>query len=374
MRPDYYKHDVTADGAELKLQGHWTNSFAQDLIAVTEELDQVHVDTTITVRCGGLQSMDLTGAWLLHKLTRGWQEKGIQVDLTGFKQEHAKFIHRIAVIGDENAKKSTYKRPFRFSLLRRFRDLVVAIQVHLFFFRDIVWHLASNIRHPKQFRLASITKQIEETTIAAFPIIVVMAALIAIVLAYQGSLQLEKFGAKIYTVELVGISILREMGVLLTAIMVAGRSGSAFAAELGVMRLNEETDALLTMGRDPIEILVLPRIIALLIALPVLTLVANLAGLIFGALLAPIILGIEIQQFAVRVSEEVPIIHFWVGMIKAPVFALLIAVTSCMRGLQVRNSAEQVGQMTTRAVVESIFLVLIADAAFSVLFGEIGWV
>ncbi len=198
-----------------------------------------------------------------------------------------------------------------------------------------------------------------------------IAFLISVIVAYLGAQQLSRFGADIFVVDLVTISVLREMGVLLTAIIVAGRSGSAFAAEIGVMQLNEETDALRAMGMNPIELLVLPRVLALMIVMPLLTVIADAMGLAGGGLLSLLNLHIPLPQFISRLRESLAPTTFWSGLIKAPVFALLIAMVGTYRGMQVRDSARELGRLTTVAVVQSIFLVILADALFAILFVQI---
>jgi phospholipid/cholesterol/gamma-HCH transport system permease protein len=197
------------------------------------------------------------------------------------------------------------------------------------------------------------------------------AFLISVIIAYLSAQQLRQFGAEIFTVDLIAIAVLREMGVLLTAIIVAGRSGSAFAAELGVMQLNDEVDALKSMGVDPWEVLVLPRLIGLLIALPLLTIVADAMGLAGGALLSSLLLDISLTQFIPRLQDALAPTTFWAGLIKAPVFAALIALVGTYRGMQVRDSSRELGRLTTVAVVESIFLVIFADAIFAIVFVEL---
>jgi len=223
----------------------------------------------------------------------------------------------------------------------------------------------------RALRPPSVARHIYETGVTAIPIVSLIAFLISVVVAYLGAQQLSKFGANIYVVDLVTIAVLREMGVLLTAVIVAGRSGSAFAAEIGVMQLNEETDALRAMGMNPIELLVLPRVLALIIALPLLTVVADAMGLAGGGLLSQVELHIPLAQFTTRMREAISPTTFWAGLVKAPVFALLIAMVGTYRGMQVRESARELGRLTTVAVVESIFLVILADALFAVFFEQI---
>jgi phospholipid/cholesterol/gamma-HCH transport system permease protein len=241
------------------------------------------------------------------------------------------------------------------------------------FFGRIVMVIREAFSRPRALRPSSLARHIYETGVTAIPIVSLIAFLISVVVAYLGAQQLSKFGADIFVVDLVTISVLREMGVLLTAIIVAGRSGSAFAAEIGVMQLNEETDALRAMGMNPIELLVLPRLVALVIALPLLTVIADAMGLAGGGLLSLLNLHIPLVQFVYRLREAVSPTTFWAGLIKAPVFALLIAMVGTYRGMQVRDSARELGRLTTVAVVQSIFLVILADALFAVLFVKIGF-
>src|SRR5271167_508882 len=226
---------------------------------------------------------------------------------------------------------------------------------------------------PRAWRSSSLARHIYETGITAIPIVSLIAFLISVIVAYLGAQQLARFGADIFVVDLVTIAVLREMGVLLTAIIVAGRSGSAFAAEIGVMQLNEETDALRAMGMNPIELLVVPRVLALVIALPLLTVIADAMGLAGGGLLSLLDLHISLPQFTTRLRASLGPTTFWSGLIKAPVFAVLIAMVGTYRGMQVRDSARELGRLTTVAVVQSIFMVILADALFAVLFVQIGF-
>jgi phospholipid/cholesterol/gamma-HCH transport system permease protein len=226
-------------------------------------------------------------------------------------------------------------------------------------------------RSVKRLRIPSVVRHMYETGVQAVPIVAVIALLISVISAYIGAQQLRPFGAEIYTVDLVAIGVLRELGVLLTAIMVAGRTGSAYAAELGVMKLNDEVDALESMGLDPYEVLVLPRVVALTLAMPLLTIVADAMGLAGGALLTSYLLDLPWSQFVQRLDESIADTTFWAGLVKAPVFGAVIALTGTLRGLQVRESSRELGRLTTVAVVQSIFLVIFADALFAIFFLEI---
>ncbi|MCC7462349.1 MAG: ABC transporter permease [Gammaproteobacteria bacterium] len=222
-----------------------------------------------------------------------------------------------------------------------------------------------------RLRPISIVRHVYDTGITAIPIVGLIAFLISVILAYMGAQQLRKFGADVFVVDLVTIGVLRELGVLLTAIIIAGRSGSAFAAEIGAMRLNEEVDALHATGVDPYEVLVLPRILGLVIALPLLTVLADGVGLLGGGLLCHLLLDMPLAQYLNRVQDSIASTTFWVGIAQAPVFAVLIGVSGTWCGLRVRGSSRDLGRLTTLAVVESIFFVIFADALFAVLFMEL---
>lgn len=255
------------------------------------------------------------------------------------------------------------------------RGVVWAIELtacFVMFIGNITSTLASFIFRPARFRAGLTAAQIELNGLNGIPIVVLIAFLIGIVVAYQGAWQLGKLGAEFYTVDLLVVTILRELGILLSAIVVAGRSGSTFAAEIGSMKISQEIDAMQTIGLNPMEILVIPRFVGLVIALPILTLLADIFGILGGGILLWSLLDLSPALFIGRVLEAAGPWTFWVGMIKAPVFAAIIAVIGCYEGLQVTGSAESLGKHTTRAVVESIFLIIVFDALFSIFFGIIG--
>ena len=235
----------------------------------------------------------------------------------------------------------------------------------------ILSSFARSALRPSQWRTTSTVAHIEQTGLNATPIVALLCFLVGAVVAFLGAVVLQDFGASVFTVELVGYSFLREFGVLLTAIMVAGRSGSAFTAQIGSMKAREEIDAIRTLGLQPVDVLVMPRVIALLVSLPILTLVGMLAGIIGGAVVCVATLDISPLMFFTRLQETTSIRHFWVGMSKAPLFAFLIAAIGCMEGFKVSGSAESVGTHTTSSVVQSIFVVILVDALAAVFFLEI---
>ena len=238
----------------------------------------------------------------------------------------------------------------------------------LAFFGEILVVFVEACVQPRRFRINVVVRQMYEVWIRALVIVGILCFLIGVVIAYQGIQQLRQFGAETFAVEAVGISMFRELGVLLTAIIVAGRSGSAFTAQIGTMQVNQEVDAMRTIGLNPIEWLVMPRIMALVISMPLLAFWGNMTGLLGGAVACTIYLDFTFVQFFDRLRDTVGAWHFYTGMIKAPVFGLVIATIGCFEGLQVRGSAESVGQLTTRSVVESIFCVIVLDAVFSIIF------
>lgn len=229
-----------------------------------------------------------------------------------------------------------------------------------------------SLRHPSKIRYGAIIKNIEESGVRAIPIIILTSFLIGVVITYQGAVQLEKFGANIFIVEMIGISLTRELAPLITAIVVAGRTGSAITAQLGVMKITEEMDAMRTMGFNPHHFLVIPRILALMIALPLLVFLADIVGIFAGMVISEVHLQVSFSEFLTRLQNVLAVKHVWIGLIKAPIFAFLIAIVSCFRGFQVQKNTESIGRYTTISVVNGIFLVIACDAIFSVILTEMG--
>ncbi|MAK98657.1 MAG: ABC transporter permease [Citromicrobium sp.] len=241
------------------------------------------------------------------------------------------------------------------------------------FMGQVLLGFAALARHPRRFRYRALVSQVEKVGVNSLPIIGLMSFLIGIVIAQQGAVQLQAFGAESLTVNLVGRITLRELGVLMTAIMVAGRSGSAFAAQIGTMKLTEEIDAMRTIGIAPVEALVIPRILACVFMMVLLGFYASIMSIIGGAVIADLMLDIPFWTFLYRIQEVVPTYDLWVGLIKAPVFGLIIALSGCYQGMQVHGNSEEVGQRTTKAVVQAIFTVIVLDAFFAVFFTKVGW-
>jgi len=240
------------------------------------------------------------------------------------------------------------------------------------FLGEVVTAIVGLVLRPTRVRWTAIVHHMQQVGLNAVPIVSLMAFLIGVVLAFQGAAQLRQFGAEVFVVDLIAISILRELGILLTAIIVAGRSGSAFTAAIGSMKMREEIEAMRTLGLDPIEVLVVPRVVALMLMLPVLGVIANLAGLVGGAMMSWIELGVSPGVFQSRLASNTGVWHLGVGMIKAPFFALIIGIVGCFEGMQVEGNAESLGHLTSTSVVLSIFLVITADAMFSIFFAVMG--
>jgi len=360
----------------VRLAGAW---HIDNIGELEQALAQIPNDATQSLRidCSGIDQLDLSAAWLLQRRLQTAREAGANVEVVGCQDRPAlAFVEEIArreipADGAARVARPSWLHRFTAGLGRHSVSLYTNFKEGLGFFGRIGMTSLRMLRSAHHLRLASVTRHIYETGIQAIPIVSLIAFLISVIIAYLSAQQLRQYGADILTVDLVAIAVLREMGVLLTAIIVAGRSGSAFAAELGVMRLNEEVDALQAMGVDHFEVLVLPRLVGLLIALPLLTIVADAMGLAGGALLSKFLLDISLTQFIPRVQEALSPTTFWAGLIKAPVFAILIAMVGTYRGMQVRDSSRELGRLTTVAVVESIFLVIFADAIFAVIFVEL---
>ena len=240
------------------------------------------------------------------------------------------------------------------------------------FLGQVIAALGVMVIRPRRLRLTSLVHHMQEVGWNAIPIVALMSFLIGVVLAFQGSVQLRQFGAEVFVVDLIAISVLRELGILLTAIIVAGRSGSAFTAAIGSMKMREEIDAMRTLGLDPIDILVVPRVLALILMLPVLGLISDISGLIGGAMMSWIELGVSPPVFQTRLVSTTDVWHFLVGMIKAPFFAVIIGIIGCYEGLKVGGNAESLGRLTSTSVVLAIFMVIVADALFSVVFALVG--
>ena len=376
IESDYYRFAVGAEQAEFALRGDWTILNLSELEGVVEKLSLPKIPVrSIEFSCGGLQNFDLSGAWLLYRTGEQLKRAGFSTSYSGFGAEHLKFIEDVVTM--EQATKAPPPEPFLNKLMRRLTGSIAMLfkegRERYLWFVSVSAGIVATVLQPRRFRWVATARHIQDAGVNAIGIVALMAFLVSLVLGFQSQSQLSQFGAQIFTVDLVSISIMREMGGLLTAILVAGRSGSAFAAEIGVMQLNEEISAMETMGIDPFEALVLPRMLALIICLPLLTFIADIAGLLGTLVIAVGMLDIPFPLVVERFLGLDPLTHFKVGLIKAPFFALMIGSIGTYRGYFVSRSADAVGRNTTNAVVESIFMVIAVDAVFSIIFTELGW-
>ena len=349
------------------------------LVTAAVELDRrlrgirVPPDKRVTLDLAGVERLDTAGAWLLLRTEHELAAHGNAVEFRNLRPNFAPLFDQVRSGG--MVIPAPHPRPSHHTLTG-FLERIGRISIGLIgravsllnFFGVICMAVGRVLLHPRRLRLTALVAQMEQTGVNAVPIVGLLSFLIGVVLAYQGAEQLRRFGAEIYTVNLLGVGILRELGVLMAAIIIAGRSGSAFTAQIGTMRVNEEIDAMRTIGLDAVEILVIPRLFGLMLTLPMLALCANVLGIFGGALMAWASLGIEPPQFTRQLQSALYPWTFWIGLVKAPFFAFIIALIGCYEGFQVARSAESVGRLTTLSVVESIFFVIVADAAFSIVF------
>jgi phospholipid/cholesterol/gamma-HCH transport system permease protein len=370
----WVKSEPGEQGQAWQFGGAWTLGHANALDAATAALRPG--SGAVTLDLSTLEMLDTVGAWLIMRAAERAGSGGAKVQWIEPPEALLPLFNRVLEAGPEPVEQP--KR--RVLFLDWLADLGAATEAVakesldlIAFFGALVETLGRIVVNPKRLRWVSVVSHIERTGLNALPIVGMISFLVGVVLAFQGADQLRRFGAQVFTINMVGISVLREMGILLTAIVVAGRSGSAFTAEIGAMQVNEEVDALRVTGLDPMEVLVAPRVIALMIALPLLTFFADIMGLLGGGLMSLVLLDISFGQYWRILNNAVSLNTFLVGLVKAPVFALLIALVGCFEGLRVSGSAESVGRLTTRSVVEGIFLVIIFDAFFSVLFSYIGF-
>jgi phospholipid/cholesterol/gamma-HCH transport system permease protein len=356
----------------LVIRGDWTLAHGRELAGRIERLGTLEADAQIDAR--ELKRLDTCGALLLLRLLDADEDKALE-RIEGLREADAALLKLVVERGNRPSEEKPRARGF-IALLARMGEALENFALDtrslLGFVGLTLLTLARTLLGRRRLRLTSTVFHMEQTGLDAVPIVALLSFLVGAVVAFLGATVLSDFGASIFTVELVAYSFLREFGVLLTAILLAGRSGSAFTAQIGSMKSREEVDAIRALGLDVVELLVLPRLLALLLMLPLLSFIAMISGLIGGALVGAAALDISIGMFISRLYEMTEIRHFWVGLSKAPVFAFLIAVVGCLEGLKVSGSAESVGRHTTSAVVQSIFLVILFDAAFAIFFMELG--
>ena len=363
------------DGLALCAAGTWTASFApvlERMVADAEKLRGTRPDIFIDV--SQVSRLDTFGAWLIERLRRSLSHGGGEAIIAGLSENYSSLVDEVRRVKETPDIEAS---PVSFTaMLDQIGRTVVGIGGTIVGLVDMLGAVLAASGHvlvrPRSFRLTSTIHHLEQVCWRAVPIVVLITFLIGCIIAQQGIFHFRRFGADIFVVDMLGVLVLREIGVLLVAIMVAGRSGSAYTAELGSMKMREEIDALRTMGFDPIEVLVLPRMLALVLALPILTFLGAMAALYGGGLVAWLYGGVDPEAFLLRLRDAISINHFVVGLIKAPVMALTIGIVACVEGLAVQGSAESLGQHTTSSVVKGIFFVIVMDGVFAIFFASIG--
>jgi phospholipid/cholesterol/gamma-HCH transport system permease protein len=361
-----------AGALTLRAEGSWLVVNAAELDRRLRALELPH-EREVFLDLGGIERLDTAGAWLLLRTERALTARGNTVAMHNVRNSFAPLIEQVRAHG--SVAPLPHPLPPHYTLIgfvARIGEVTLEVLHRLYLLLGfgglVVLTIGEMLRRPARLRGIATVRQMEQAGLDAMPIVGLLSFLIGIVMAYQGADQLRRFGAEIYTVNLLGVSILRELGVLLSAIIIAGRSGSAFTAQIGTMQVNQEVDALRTLGLNPVEVLVLPRLFGLVLTVPLLVFYADVMGLVGGGLMTWLTLGITVPAFLDQLRGAITEWTLWVGIIKAPFFAAIIAMVGCYEGFNVSGSAESVGRLTTQSVVESIFLVIVADAAISILF------
>ena len=364
---DFSTEDDSSGAATLSFKGPLLVSTVGLIERRVRALDQ----PLAKVDLSQVSAIDTVGAWVAWRLSR---DSGAEI--SGASDDARRLIEAVSKSSGD-----TPITPARLPILERVPqgvgNLVIGWKEGVFgilaFLGSLILAFGAIIRHPGRFRSTALVRQIELVGVSGLGIIGLMSFLVGIVIAQQGAVQLQQFGAEMLTVNLTGRLAMRELGILMTAIMVAGRSGSAFAAEIGTMKLTEEIDAMRTIGVSPMEALVVPRVLAAMIMMTLLGFYAALAAILGGAVISSFQLEIPVFTFLMRIQEVVPTHDLWVGLIKAPVFGLIVAICGCYQGMQVKGSSEEVGMRTTMAVVQAIFMVIVLDAFFAVFFTKLHW-
>jgi phospholipid/cholesterol/gamma-HCH transport system permease protein len=366
---------VYPDGIALRAGGAWTAHHASDLEQMVEKAEQLAAGRRgVLIDVSRVSQLDTFGAWFIERMRRSYATASGEAKVMGLSDTYSPLIAEVSRVqkpdGVDRTPLSVVVMLERIgrsvagfgSILKGLAEMTGAI----------VYAGYQVFRHPSHFRFTSLVHHLEQVCWKAIPIVVMITFLVGCIISQQGIFHFSKFGAGIFVVDMLGVLTLRELGVLIVAIMIAGRSGSSYTAELGSMKMREEIDALRTMGFDPAEVLIVPRLLALIIAMPILTFLGVIAALFGGGLVASLYGGLTPDAFLARLREVITIDHFIVGMVKAPFMAFLIGTIACVEGLAVEGSAESLGQHTTDSVVQSIFFVIVLDGLFAVFFASIG--
>ncbi len=367
---------IVGEKLELAASGSWTAAYS-DLVEqlVVSAARPAAQARGLAINMAGVQELDTLGAWLLERLLRSAGDRGQEAQFVGLPSHYRGLLDEVRRVNRRAPALPATQNRILAALDKVGRvaaGLKADFTTFLEMFGTLSMAIARVLMRPQTFRLTSAVHHLNRVGWQAVPIILLITFLIGCIISQQGFFHFRKFGAETYVVDMVGILVLREIGVLIVSIMVAGRSGSAYTAELGSMKMREEIDALRTMGFDPAEVLILPRVVALVIAVPILTFAGSMAALYGGGLVAWLYGGMSPDIFIARLREAISVTHFQVGMIKAPFMALIIGVVACGEGLKVKGSAESLGLQTTTSVVKSIFLVIVLDGLFAIFFASIG--
>jgi phospholipid/cholesterol/gamma-HCH transport system permease protein len=357
---------IGADNASALCAGSWTTA---DIASLEHLLLQIRWPSgDMTLDCSALAALDTSGAYLLLKTVHTLEQQNRKITFSGLKPEFTALLQLVESSANNTAQQPKIKDSLLINIgkfsIGKFHNL----SGMLAFIGMTALSLLHSLTHPQRIRFRPILHNLQSAGFDALPIVGLLSFLMGLVIAYQGADQLQRFGANIFIADLVGLSMVRELSPLMTAIIVAGRSGSAYTAQIGTMKVTEEIDALRTIGISPSELLVLPKLIALIIALPLLTVFADITGLLGGMLMASSKLDVSYAMFIDRLGDAVHLSSFLTGIGKAPVFAAIIALVGCYQGFQVTGSADSVGRQTTVSVVQGIFLVILSDALFSIAF------
>jgi phospholipid/cholesterol/gamma-HCH transport system permease protein len=370
--------DAKLAGGRLELAaiGSWTVEHAHALEPLVQAAsDRRQKVSRVSIDMGRVDRLDTFGAWLIERLVRAWRSAGLEASVVGLADHYRGLLTEV-----KNVNRAPPAAPRRYrgigNLLENIgravgntvKDLTNIVQM----LGETAVSLLRVLARPSAFRFTSMVHHLDRVGLQAVPIILLITFLLGSIIAQQGIFHFRRFGAELYVVDMIGILVLREVGVIMVSIMIAGRSGSSYTAELGSMKMREEIDALRTMGFAPVDVLVLPRILALVIALPILTFIGSMAALYGGALVCWLYGGISPEIFVSRLQDAISLDHFAVGMIKAPFMAVMIGLVACAEGLQVKGSAESLGLHTTASVVKSVFLVIVMDGVFAMFFAAIG--
>ncbi|MDH1011656.1 MlaE family lipid ABC transporter permease subunit [Pseudomonas nicosulfuronedens] len=375
--PGQLQLDATANPPLMRISGDWTLAHFSTLEA--QVAAQRTAESPGALDFAGLGALDTAGAALLAEIIGSARMSQLDQIARNLPAERQALLRTVgsAITQCRLDEKAPPPGNALVDVLERIGIASVTFKDHLIgvlgFIGLTLQTLLRNLLRPRRWRLTSLAAHMEETGLDAVPIVALLTFMVGAVVAFLGATVLQKFGAAIYTVDLVGFSFLREFGVLLTAILIAGRTASAFTAQIGSMKANQEIDAIQALGLDPVELLVLPRVLALLLTLPMLTFLAMISGIFGGGVVCALSLDISPRMFLYMLQNDIAVQHFLVGIVKAPVFAFIIAVIGCLEGFRVSGSAQSVGEHTTSSVVQSIFVVILLDAMFALFFMEMGW-